>query len=402
VTWGDQHVFANGEKTRTYRETETNLSEETVRRWVEIIDKFKLPLKTITIDGYWCRQIGNWVADETRFPNMRYLVDELHKKGYKVIFWYCPFEAEKTSDIFKTHPEYFLEENSKDELFLEKDVQLEARPRYDYTRPQVREFIKEDIRRMLSSEKGCYDGDGLKLDFYGNAPNALNVRKFFDPTWGIGHRFVLNAHASIYAWAKKYKADCRVDGENGNPFFADYTDSMRAWDWCEPDYTPYNDRVKLAGIICPGVPALYDEHIYFKDLYKYCIRAAVARPIFFNVECFHGDMHKPTVEEYKTLSDILHIVQDLNRRASDVKPENIDKGTIFDWEGNLIGKVAKDDTVLVSRNDNIFDIVLLNDEPRKLVKGVVIDPMEFGLKRKPFMIKAEIPGMGVCVRHHRI
>ncbi|MDD2708976.1 MAG: glycoside hydrolase family 31 protein [Verrucomicrobiae bacterium] len=153
VTWGDQHVYKNGEKTATYRQTETNLSEETVRRWIGIIEKHHLPFRTITIDGYWCPRIGDWHADEKRFADMRLLVDELHGRGYKVIFWYCPFEADREADVFRTHPEFFLEEKDGQELFLEKDIKVETRPRYDYTRPDVREFIREDIRRMLSSAR---------------------------------------------------------------------------------------------------------------------------------------------------------------------------------------------------------------------------------------------------------
>ncbi|MDD2708975.1 MAG: hypothetical protein PHV34_13395 [Verrucomicrobiae bacterium] len=242
----------------------------------------------------------------------------------------------------------------------------------------------------------------MKLDFYGSAPDAGKIKKFFEPGWGLGHRFILKAHASIYRWAKKFKPDCRIDGENGNPFFSDYTDSLRAWDWCESDYTPYNDRVKLASVICPGVPALYDEHIHFKNLYKYCIRSAVARPIFFNVEYFHGDMHKPTVREYETLSRILRVVQCLNERARDVAPQNMDDGTIFDQAGRLIGKAAKDDTTLVSRKGRVFEAVLLNDTKKKLVKGVVIDPGEFGLKGKAFSLSVEIAGGDAVVLRRRI
>ncbi|MFA5865454.1 MAG: TIM-barrel domain-containing protein [Phycisphaerae bacterium] len=397
VTWGDQHVYANGQKTQTYRQTETNLSEETVRRWLNIIEKNKLPFKTITIDGYWCPQIGEWRADLERFPDMRKFVDELHHRGYKVIFWYCPFEAERAAPVFRQHPEYFVEETVRQELFLEKDIKVEVRPRYDYTHPKVREFIREDIRRMLSPEKGCYNGDGLKLDFYGSAPNAKRVKAFYNPGWGLGHRFILNAHAAIYTWAKEFKPDCRIDGENGNPFFSDYTDSLRAWDWCEQDYTVYNNRVKLASVICPGVPALYDEHIHFKNLYKYCLRSAVARPIFFNVEHFHGDMRKPTSDELKALSNILQVVANLNSRARDVQPENMDNGTIYDWKGKLIGKVSSDDTWLICEDKGMFTVILLNEDTVPITKGVVVEPKEFGISGKAFVMQSTVPPKGVKV-----
>ena len=390
VTWGDQHVMPDASPTRTYNQTETNLSEDTVRRWVGIIEKYKLPFRTITIDGYWCPRIGQWHADQKRFPDMRGLVDELHERGYKVIFWYCPFEADRAAPVFKEHPEFFVEETVRQQLFLEKDIAVDVRPRYDYTHPGLRDFVRQDIRRMLSPEPGCYNGDGMKLDFYGSAPNAKRTKTFHDPSWGLGHRFILNAHASIYRWAKEFKPDCRVDGENGNPFFADYTDSLRAWDWCHPDYTVYNDRVKLASVICPGVPALYDEHIYFANLYKYCLRSAAARPIFFNVDVFHGDMVKPTPKQYRMLAEVLAVVADLNRRARDVTPQSLDEGRIYDWSDKLIGKVAADDTTLVAERNGAFTAVLLNDTDQPRTKGVTIDPSEFAARGKPFTLTAKL------------
>ena len=181
-----------------------------------------------------------------------------------------------------------------------------------------------------------------------------------------------------------------VDGENGNPFFADYTDSLRAWDWCHPDYTVYNDRVKLASVICPGVPALYDEHIYFANLYKYCLRSAAARPIFFNVDVFHGDMVKPTPKQYRMLAEVLAVVADLNRRARDVTPQSLDEGRIYDWSDKLIGKVAADDTTLVAERNGAFTAVLLNDTDQPRTKGVTIDPSEFAARGKPFTLTAKL------------
>jgi hypothetical protein len=402
VTWGDQHVYADGRKTQTYRQTETNLSETTVRRWLDIIERNKLPFKTVTIDGYWCQQIGHWHADPQRFPDMRRFVDELHRRGYKVIFWYCPFEAERTAPVYREHPEYFVDEIVQQQLFLEKDIKVDVRPRYDYTDPRVRRFIRQDIRRMLSSEPTCYNADGLKLDFYGSAPSGKRVKAFHDPAWGVGHRFIHKAQALLYRWAKHFKPDCRIDGENGNPFFSDYTDSLRAWDWCEPDYTVYNNRVKLASVICPGVPALYDEHIYFRNLYKYCVRSAVARPIFFNVECFHGDMHHPTPKEYRNLSAILNVVERLNHRAQDVTPASMDRGIIVDRKGRLIGKVSADDTCLVCCDGKEFTIVLINDDDRPRVRGTVVDPAEFAAAGKPFAVRASIGPNDVNVVTRRI
>ena len=391
VTWGDQHVYNDGTSTKTYLETETNLSGETLERWTGIIDKYDLPFKIITIDGFWSREIGDWHPDEKRFPDMRKLVDSLHRRGFKVLFWYCPYEAEYSAPIFKEHPEFFLENIAKQALFLEDDLQLETRPQYDYTNPAVRRFIEQDIRRIISPEKGCLNGDGLKLDFYASAPDPKKIKNFYNPAWGLGHSYILKSHSLIYKWAKKYKPDCRVDGENGNPFFSDFTDNMRAWDWCESDYKPYNDRVKLASVICPGVPALYDEHIHLKNLFKYCVRSAVARPIFFNVDYFHGDMRKPSDHEYRNLSVITNVIQELNISARDVRPENIDDGTIFDKSGKLIGRAAPDDTALTTYIKGKFNVVFVNDTENEKFMSAGVDPGEFGVRGKPFTVSREVP-----------
>ncbi len=381
ITWGDQHIV-RGTENPSYNKIETNLTEEKIWQWVGLIEKHKWPIRSITIDGYWCKYIGDWQADPRRFANMRKLVDALHRKGFRVLFWFCPFEADRESQVFKKHPSWFVTSNSQSGTVLELGQSAQLRPKYDYTHPGAREHLRKIFRRMLSSQRDCYNGDGIKADFYGAVPNAGDVRSFHNPSWGIGVRGTQKVQALMYNWAKKYKSDCRFDGETGNPFFTHIQDTVRAWDWCHPDYLIYDDRVRLASVLCPGIPVCYDEHIYFRNLYRYLIHSCLSVPLLFNVERFHGDMHKLSSKQYRNAKLILDVCAALQPLKADISPGCIDRREIRKHDGNLLGIINCDDTMLICRLDEYWTVVLVNDTDIPKPMTVVIDPMRFGMKGK--------------------
>ena len=43
------------------------------------------------IDDNWQEDYGKWNFHPGRFPNPKTMMDELHKMGFKVMLWVCPF-----------------------------------------------------------------------------------------------------------------------------------------------------------------------------------------------------------------------------------------------------------------------------------------------------------------------
>jgi len=102
-------------------------------------------------------------------------------------------------------------------------------------------------------------------------------------------------------------------------------------------------------------------------------------------------MRKPSDHEYRNLSVITNVIQELNISARDVRPENIDDGTIFDKSGKLIGRAAPDDTALTTYIKGKFNVVFVNDTENEKFMSAGVDPGEFGVRGKPFTVSREVP-----------
>ena len=118
----------------------------------------EMGMDTILIDDGWqtedCQRgyayCGDWKPAESKLGNIREFVDEVHKIGMKVMFWYSmPFIGE------------FSEAYSKFEGMFLYTKPLEHLSAFDPRYPQVRKYLL-DIYVQAVKE---WDLDGLKLDF---------------------------------------------------------------------------------------------------------------------------------------------------------------------------------------------------------------------------------------------
>lgn len=73
------------------------------------------------------------------------------------------------------------------------------------SRPAVRKHLESVIRNLLSAEESCLNADGLKVDFYYNAPTPES--HFHDPSWPKGEKLVYEVLKFIYDTAKQVKSD---------------------------------------------------------------------------------------------------------------------------------------------------------------------------------------------------
>jgi hypothetical protein len=130
----------------------------------------------------------------------------------------------------------------------------------DPSNPLYKEIMKEQLYRMLSSDEGCLNGDGFKIDFTQNTPSEngrfrnyltsfwgliqddlgspnkyiypeLQDREnreriqTYAPIWGVE---ILRAYIEIiYENMKEVKADSALITHTANPYFADIVDILR-------------------------------------------------------------------------------------------------------------------------------------------------------------------------------
>ena len=79
---------------------------------LESFEKNKIPIDVFQIDGGWYSFLGDWLIEKkSSFPDgMKYIADEIKKRGIKPGLWLGPFVCEKDSRLFKEHPEFLLKD----------------------------------------------------------------------------------------------------------------------------------------------------------------------------------------------------------------------------------------------------------------------------------------------------
>lgn len=93
---------------------------------------------------------GDWAVATSKIKNMRTFVDNVHKEGLKILFWYTvPFIGEK-SKVFEKFKDMLIDPINDREWYV-------LDPRF----PEVREYIINLYEKALVD----WDFDGFKLDF---------------------------------------------------------------------------------------------------------------------------------------------------------------------------------------------------------------------------------------------
>ncbi|MFE6736214.1 glycoside hydrolase family 36 protein [Microbacterium sp. NPDC057650] len=105
-------------------------------------------------DGRWYAGCGDWVPDESKFPDFRGTVDELHDAGMGVVLWVAPLLLGPQSDAFAELSGYAPHYSG--------DLRAHV---LDPRIPEVRRHLAGACARLMSD----YALDGLKVDFLNNA-----------------------------------------------------------------------------------------------------------------------------------------------------------------------------------------------------------------------------------------
>ncbi|MCD6354157.1 MAG: hypothetical protein J7L95_01265 [Prolixibacteraceae bacterium] len=75
----------------TWIELTYNQNQADVLKYAHAIIDNGFPPGVFMIDDTWQEDYGKWNFHPGRFPNPKKMMDELHKMGFKVMLWICPF-----------------------------------------------------------------------------------------------------------------------------------------------------------------------------------------------------------------------------------------------------------------------------------------------------------------------
>ncbi len=179
--------------------------------------------------------LGDWKVNENKLPGgLKYLSDEIHKLGMKFGIWMEPEMVSPDSDLYRTHPDYALQNPGRTPTLSRNQLVL------DLSRQEVRDAVYEQIREVLSSAKIEY----VKWDMNRQLTNVESFALAPDRQGELYHRYMLG----VYELQERMLSDfpelllenCASGGARFDPGMLYY--SPQIW---TSDNTEAVDRLKI-------------------------------------------------------------------------------------------------------------------------------------------------------------
>lgn len=138
--------------------------------------------------------LGDWKEYEKKLPNgLNGLSDYTHDKGLKFGLWFEPEMVSEDSDLYREHPDWILGAKNRRSSVSRNQYVL------DYSRPEVRENILNQIRAVLNDVPIDY----IKWDFNRNM-SEIGSRNSSVRDGEILHRYILGLYEVLEILTTEY------------------------------------------------------------------------------------------------------------------------------------------------------------------------------------------------------
>lgn len=157
-----------------------DVTEEDIFANLAAIKKDLPELEFIQIDDGYQNKMGDWLTPHPNFPNgVKELCLQIKDAGLEPAIWVAPFIAEKDSELFKNHPDWFIKDDEGNPL-SSGDVSFGGwryGPWYmlDGTHPEARNYLKHVFKTIREEWQCRY----FKLD--ANMWGAMPFGHRYDP-----------------------------------------------------------------------------------------------------------------------------------------------------------------------------------------------------------------------------
>lgn len=202
-------LFFSVPQYNTWIELMYNQNQADILKYADNILQNEFPVGVFMVDDNWQKYYGNFEFKPDRFPDPKGMVDRLHKQGFKIMLWVCPF-------VSPDSPE-FRELQSKGFLVKQKGTNRAAiipwwngySASYDLSNPAAVEHLKGELKNMQKE----YGIDGFKFD-------AGDIGHYDSPNLEFYDKSATSVDMCEY-WAKigldfpfnEYRAGWKMGGE---------------------------------------------------------------------------------------------------------------------------------------------------------------------------------------------
>lgn len=187
----------------------------------------------LIIDDKWQEHYATDYVNPQKFSNLRAFVDKRHAEGISTLLWFKLWDPDGWDES----------------LCIADDKGVK---RIDPSHPKFIENLDNAIHRLLSSDEGCYDCDGFKLDYAFFNPIGRGFKTY---SGKYGSELLYEMMEHIYTKAKEIKPYALINCSPCHPYFAHICDQARLHDYDPLNRDNYSDlalRAKLFSIAIPN------------------------------------------------------------------------------------------------------------------------------------------------------
>jgi len=256
----------------------------------EFVEKLKarnLHPKILIIDDRWQIKYGTAEVNPDKWQDLRGFIDRVREEeGIHTFMWYKMWDGEGV-------PEEYCVWDEKENRWIA-----------DPTNPGYRAILKETLHRIISSDEGCYNADGLKLDFAFWQPIG---KKFKTYTGKYGVELFYELVKFIRETVKEIKPYAVINGSPCHPIFADLIDQSRLHDYdyrLRDAFGEFSTRANLFRIALPNALVDTDGCGYNtkRDTMRYLVNCRkIGIPDMYNVS--DTPYLKFTEEDWKEVAE---------------------------------------------------------------------------------------------------
>lgn len=193
-------------------ELQYNPNQKEVLKYAEDVLKQGLPPGVLMVDDNWSNYYGEFDFNKRRFPDAQQTFSTLHKQGFKVMLWICPFIS-PDSEVFRELQEkkLLLLDNEGNENMAwanaKKPLLIEWWNGYsaclDLTNPETRKWLNLKLDFLQNQ----YGVDGFKLDagdpYFYQSKNLVSYQKVspndHTEAWAkVGLSYPLNEYRAMW------------------------------------------------------------------------------------------------------------------------------------------------------------------------------------------------------------
>lgn len=330
-------------------ENYNNSTSQNILDWLSTLENAKIKFQIINIEPKWFKYFGDFEADPSKFPDMRATVEALHAKGYKVIFWLSPFDVELSSNVAKNNPSYLLRSGNGSPLLNGHTATYS----FDLSNPNTQAYYKSGLKKLLSTEEGSYNGDGILLDYEFDFMDPGYNPAYVSTSHGVGEDFYHWSKKFIYDSVKAIKPDAMVQGMGVNPLYLDTMDIERLNDLQQNNVEGFLKRGVISQILMPNILAKYDT---WHDGDKSWAFRYIARAMIHGLpEIDYIDAVPYQTNYMSALTQAYYLIRD-KRKVTDVT----DFHTSYDAYGNILLETFSDGEGVAVYGDNETRLITNN------------------------------------------